>query len=80
MFVLIQATKAVLEVRPILSPMANGIRITFGDAYIGEEAVPVPKSCLSRRDKDDDSYDHFGTIAFINLDRDDPTVKVPLMQ
>ena len=67
-------------VRPILSPMANGIRITLGDAYVGEEGLPLPIACLSRQDKDDDSYKHFGTIAFVNLDRDDPTVKVPLTQ
>ena len=79
MFVLIQATKAVLEVRPILSPMTHGLRINFGDAYIGQERIPLPKGWLTDRDTDDDSYHHFGTIAFVNGDRDSSDVEVPLM-
>ena len=59
--------------------MTHGIRINFGDGYLGEERIPIPKGCLSERDKNDDSYHHFGTIAFVNLDRDSSDVEVPLM-
>ena len=59
--------------------MTHGIRINFGDGYVGEDRVPVPVAYLSQSDKDNDTYQHFGTIAFISAGCCSSDVKVPLL-
>ena len=59
--------------------MTHGIRINFGDGYVGEDRIPLPVAYLSQRDKDNDSYHHFGTIAFISAGWCSSDVKVPLL-
>ena len=56
-----------------------GIRINFGDGHVGKELIPLPISELADGGTNDDSYRHFGTIAFVNGDRDSSDVEVPLM-
>ena len=59
---------------------ATGVLITFGDAYWGLQAAPVPEGCLCHQDRIADNYSHIGTIAFEGRTRDILDHRVLLMQ
>jgi hypothetical protein len=59
---------------------AGGVRINFGDAYIGRANVAVPLGCLAYQDRIEDDYLHVGTIAIAGRTNEILNDTVLLMQ